>query len=131
MLHNSFTKVLIAGVLTLAGSTAFAQTTETPAALVVGVYPTKQVNKVCLTVEKQPNTLVFVQLIGPTGDELYHDHLPKKGDRFSQVFDMNQLKDGLYTLRIKQGKDVIVKSIQLQTSSPAPATQERFLTVGN
>ena len=44
---------------------------------------------------------------------------------------MNELKDGLYTLRIKQGKDVIVKSIQLQTSAPAPATQERFLTVGN
>lgn len=129
MSHNAFTKVLIAGVLTLAGSTAFAQITETPAALVVGVYPTKQVNKICLTVEKQPNTLVFVQLMGPTGNELYYGNLPKKGDRFSQVFDMNELNDGAYTLRVKQGKDVIVKLIQVHTTSPEPAAPARFVTL--
>ncbi|MBC7570669.1 MAG: hypothetical protein H7319_13160 [Spirosoma sp.] len=131
MLHNAFTKALIAGTLLSAGSATFAQTTETPAALIVGVYPTKQANKICLAVEKQPNKLVLVQLTGPMGDELYHDHLPKKGERFSQVFDMNELNDGTYTLRIKQGKDIIVKSIRLQTTAPDPSTPERFLTLGN
>lgn len=130
MLHKSSFKALLAGAFALAGSVAFAQTTKAPESLVVGVYPASQANKICLAIEKQPNTLVSVQLLGPTGDELYHDHLPKKGDRFSQVFDMNELKDGTYTLRVKQGKDVIVKLIQLHTAAPEPATPARFVTLG-
>ena len=130
MLHKSLFKSLLAGVFALAGSAVFAQTTTTPEPLIVGVYPTNQVNKIRLAVEKQPNTFVFVQLLGPTGEELYHDHLPQKGDRFSQVFDMNELEDGTYTLRIKQGKHIIVRLIQLQTAAPEPATSGRFLTLG-
>ncbi|WP_018619540.1 hypothetical protein [Spirosoma luteum] len=131
MLHHSFFKSLLAGAFALAGSATFAQTATPPDQIMVLVYPISQANKICLEVKKQPNAFVSVQLLTPTGEVLYQDHLPKKGDRFSQVFDMNQLKDGVYTLRIKQGKDVIVKSIQLQTSAPAPAIQERFLTLGN
>lgn len=131
MLTNSFFKGLLAGAFVLAGSATFAQTTETPNPLLVGLYQTKQVNKVCLSIEKQDNTFAFVQLLAPTGLELYRAQLPKKGVNFRQVFDMNELEDGTYILRIKQGKDVIVKSIHLQTTTPDPATPARFLTLGN
>ncbi|WP_460934862.1 hypothetical protein [Spirosoma humi] len=131
MSTNSFFKSLLAGALLLAGSATFAQTTETSRPLLVGVYQTKQVNKICLSVEKQPNTIAFVQLLAPTGEELYRAQLPKKGVSFRQVIDMNELEDGTYSLRIEQGKDVIIKSIHLQTATPDPAVSARFLTLGN
>ena len=131
MLTNTFTKSLLAGALLLAGSATFAQTTGTPDQLIVGVYPTKEANKICLAVEKQPNAFAFVQLLSPAGEELYRAQLPKKGAKFNQVFDMNELQDGTYTLRVRQGKDSIVKSVQLQTTTPEPTTPVRFLTLGN
>ena len=94
------------------------------------MYPAKQVNKIHLVIEKQPDAFVSVQMLAATGEELYHAHLPRKGDRFNQVFDMNQLIDGTYTLRIKQGKDIIVKQIQLQTATPEPVAPIRLVTLG-
>ena len=67
MLHKSSINALLTGALLVAGSVAFAQTTTDPTPLAVGVYPTKQAEKICLSVEKQPNTLAFVQLLAPTG----------------------------------------------------------------
>ncbi|MFD2936114.1 hypothetical protein [Spirosoma flavum] len=131
MSTNSFFKSLLAGALLLAGSATFAQTSETPDQLLVGVYPTRQVNKICLAVEKQPDTHAYVQLLASTGEELYRAQLPKKGTSFNQIFDMNELEDGTYTLRVEQGKNVIVKSIHLQTTTPDPAAPARFLTLGN
>ena len=131
MSHNSSIKSLLAGALLLTGSVAFAQTTPGPAPLTVGVYPTKQVDKFCLSVEKQPNTFAFVQLLAPGGEELYRATLPQKGDKFRQVFDMNELQDGTYTVRIKQGSSVIVKHVQLRTTAPELTQPTRSLTVGN
>ena len=121
--------LLVAGSLT--GSVAFAQSTTDPAPLVVGIYPTKQAEKICLSVEKQPNTLAFVQLLTPKGKELYSGTLPRKGTSFRQLFDLNELTDGLYRLRVTQGKTVIVKSIQLQTTAPEPNLPTRLLTLAN
>ena len=130
MLNKSNFKSLLAGALALAGSAAFAQTTPTPDHLAVGMYQVGQANKIRVFVKKQPNTLVSVQLLGTAGQQLYQGSLPKKGDKFTQIFDMNELKDGAYTLRIKQGKEVIDKLIQLQTAAPEPATPVRFVTLG-
>jgi len=130
MLNKTHFKSLLAGAFALAGSAAFAQTTPTPEQLTVEVYQAGQPNKIRLYVEKQPNALVFVQLLGPAGEQFYQGILPKKGDKFSQVFDMIELKDGAYTLRITQGKDVIVKPIQLQTAAPEPVAPVRFVTLG-
>lgn len=131
MLHPSPIKSLLAGALLLTASVSFAQTAPVLTPLVVGVYPTKQVEKFCLSIEKQPNMLAFVQLLAPTGEELYSAALPKKEARFHQVFDMNELQDGTYTLRIKQGGNVIVKSIQLRTNAPELTQPTRSLTLGN
>ena len=133
MSHTASFKSLLTNALfltaTLTGTIAFAQTTQSPAPLTVGVYPTKQVDKFCLAVEKQPNAFVFVQLMAPGGQELYRATLPQKGDKFRQIFDLNELQDGTYTLRIKQGGNVIVKSIQLR-KTPERIQPTRSLSVG-
>jgi|GEM_PF-1547826 len=135
MSNKSTLNALLTGAFLLAGSltssVAFAQTATDPAPLVVGVYPTKQADKICLSVEKQPNTLAFVQLLTPTGKELYSDTLPRKGTGFRQLFDLSELADGLYSLRVRQGETVIVKSIQLRTTAPAPKLLTRSLILGN
>ncbi|WP_373331511.1 hypothetical protein [Salmonirosea aquatica] len=79
MLNKTHFKSLLAGAFALAGSATFAQTTSAPDQLTVGVYQTGQPNKIRLSVEKQPNALVFVQLLGPGGKQLYQGALPKKG----------------------------------------------------
>lgn len=130
MLNRSNFKSLLAGAFALAGSAAFAQTTPTPDHLAVGMYQVGQANKIRLFVEKQTNTLVTVQLLGPAGQQLYQGSLPKKGDKFTQIFDMTELGDGVYSLRITQGKEVIVKPIQLHTAAPEPVAPVRVMTLG-
>ena len=135
MSHPSSVKGLLKGTLLvitlLTGSVSVAQTTADPAPLVVGIYPTKQVDKFCLAVEKQPNTVASVQLLTSRGEELYAASLPKKEARFHQIFNMNELQDGIYTLRIQQGSRVIIKSVQLHTTNPEPTQPIRSLTLGH
>ncbi len=131
MSHKSFFKALLMGALALTGSAVFAQTMPDPAPLVADIYLTRQVEKFCLSIGKQANTLAFVQLLAPGGEELYSASLPRKGTSFRQLFDLNELKDGTYTIRIQQGKSVIVKSIQLQTKAPEQTIPSRMLIVGN
>ena len=130
MLNKTNFKSLLVGAFALAGSATFAQTTPAPDPLNVVVYQAGQPNKIRLSVEKQPNALVFVQLLGPGGKQLYQGTLPKKGDKFSQIFDMKELGDGAYSLRITQGKEVIVKPIQLHTAAPEPVAPVRVMTLG-
>ena len=135
MSHTSPVNRLLTGALLVAtlltGSVALAQTTPGSTPLAVGVYPTKQVDKFCLAIEKQPNTMASIQLLAPTGEELYVARLPKKDARFHQIFNMNELQDGTYTIRIKQGSRVIVKSVQLRSTAPELSQPTRSLTVGN
>ncbi len=131
---STFTALFTGAILvaaSLTSSVAVAQTTAEPSTLVVGVYPTKQAEKICLSVEKKPNALAFVQLLTPTGGELYSGILPKKGSSFRQFFDLNELNDGVYRLRVTQGKTIIVKSINLQTTAPDPSLSTRSLTLEN
>ncbi|GAB3225112.1 hypothetical protein [Spirosoma arcticum] len=134
MSHTTSFKSLLTGVLllttSLSASVTLAQTTQDPTPLTVGVYPTRQVDKFCLAVEKQPNTVASVQLMTSGGNVLYAASLPKKEARFRQIFDMNELQDGTYTIRIEQGDSVIVKSVQLRTTAPEPSQPTRSLTVG-
>lgn len=135
MSHTSSFKDLLTGALLIAtlltGSVALAQTTPGAAPLAVGVYPTRQADKFCLAVEKQPNTVASVQLLTSSGQELYAASLPRNEARFHQIFDMNELQDGTYTIRIKQGSRVIVKSVQLRTTAPELSQPMRLLTMGN
>ena len=67
----------------------------------------------------------------PNGEELYKATLPQKGDKFRQIMDLHELKDGTYTLRIRQQGNVIVKSIQLRTNALEQTQPTRSLTVGS
>lgn len=130
MVRNSTISVFLTSLL-LTGSTAFAQTTPNATQFIVGVYPKAQVGKICVAVEKQPNTAVTVELLAPTGDNLYLAHPPKKLAKFHQVLDLTELPDGTYTVRVSQGESVIVKTLQLQTTVPEVTLPARHLTVGN
>ena len=131
MSHKSIVNTLLTGAFLLAGTATFAQNSKASAQLVAGIYLTKQEGKICLAVEKQPNTFAFVQLLTPTGEELYRATLPQKGDKFRQLLDLRELESGTYTIRIKQGGTVIVKSLQVQSTAPDTTATTRHLTLGN
>lgn len=130
MAHNPISNLLPTGAVVLTSLTAFAPLPQNPAPLVVGVYPTKQEGKIYLAVEKQASTFACVQLLDQAGEELYQAALPRKGTTFSQVFDLHELKDGMCTVRVRQGNTVIVKPIQARTTVPEPTGPVRYVTLG-
>lgn len=89
----------------------FSQTTPDTVLPAMTVYPSEQIRE-------QADQQAFVQLLSQSGEELYSAALPGKGAGSSQVFDMNDLKDGTYTIRISQGNRMVVRSIKLSTSAP-------------
>ena len=122
-------KYLVAATLLLGSSVTFAQES---AHLAAGVYQIKEADKFRLIVEKQSESFASVQLLTKDGAELYAGHISKKTIRFRQNFDVRNLEDGRYILRIKQGNDIILRSLQLGRNSPTKVSiSEPVLVVLN
>lgn len=128
---NNGTKTVLAGLLLLASSAAFAQQPQECAHLAAGVYQVKNSEKFCLNIEKLPETQASVQLLTESGIELYVGNLPRNSVRFSQKFDMTNLESGKYVLRVKQGKEVINKTIELDRVLPNRLLAERTVSFVN
>lgn len=128
---NSGTKTVFAGLFLLASSAAFAQQTQECTHLAAGVYQVRNTEKFCLTIEKLPKTQASVQLLTEGGIELYVGNLPRKSIRFSQKFDLTNLESGKYILRVRQGQEVISKSIELDRTLPNKLHAERTVSLVN
>lgn len=128
---NNGTKTVLAGLLLLASSAVFAQQSQECAHLAAGIYQVRNSEKFCLTIEKLPKTQASVQLLTESGIELYGGNLPRNSVRFSQKFDMTNLENGKYVLRVKQGKEVINKTIELDRVLPNRLLAERTVSFVN
>ncbi|TKT89350.1 hypothetical protein [Dyadobacter frigoris] len=131
MPKNIGIKTVVAGLLLLGGSVAFAQQFQDHNHLVVGVYQVRNVDKFCLLIEKGPKKLASVQLLTESGIELYGSALPKNSVKFSQKFDMTNLENGKYILRVRQGHQVISKSIELSRTLPNDLLSARTVSLVN
>ena len=124
-------KTMLAGILLFGSSAAFAQQSQQGPKLAVGLYQVQNGDKFRLTVEKLPEKLASVQLLTEAGLELYGGNLPRNSTKFSQKFDLTNLESGKYILLIRQGQEMISKSIQLDRVSPGEKLLERTVSLVN
>ncbi|MCF0056046.1 hypothetical protein [Dyadobacter sp. CY356] len=129
MSGNIGTKSLLAGLLLLGSSVSFAQKSQYNNHLAVGMYQVKNVDKFCLLIEKGSKKSASVQLLTEKGIELYGSNLPKNSAKFSQKFDITNLENGRYILRVKQGHQVINKSIELNRTLPKDLLSARTVSL--
>ncbi|WP_159476345.1 hypothetical protein [Dyadobacter sp. 3J3] len=126
---NIGVKTVFAGLFLLGSSGVFAQQSQECAHLAAGMYQVRNSDKFCLTIEKLPKTQATVELLTEGGVALYGSSLPRKSTKFSQKFDMTNLENGRYILRIRQGQEVISKFIELDRILPSQLSSEKRISL--
>jgi len=94
------------------------------------VYPSSDPLKLWMSVEKSETSEkpLRVDLVDKNNHVLHTTWIPKKGKTFRQLFDLSQMKDGFYSLRISDGQEVIEKSFQLKTPGIEERLPQRYLS---
>ena len=114
-----------AWVMALSVSVSLAGTVQhgeapTKKAFAAVMYPVSNACKVWLCLEKyQPDARIRVELINQQGQVLFEEGLPTKGGKrnaFRQQFDLSQVGDGTYTLRISSNAQT--EDLRFNVSTP-------------
>lgn len=87
----------------------------------VGLYHVINSLKVNVLVEKQEGKALDITLKNDRNEVIYSELIGKKAVKFSKKFDLVGLSDGNYRFEISNGKEVITKEINLETTAPIPA----------
>ena len=130
MLLNTIKTIAVVMLLS-AGSalTAVAQSTPVSDSFQMAFYPAKEPLKLWFVLVKPvTDTNTKVELINSQNQTLYVGGISRKDQRVSQLFDLSDVTDGTYKIRVTTGKEQIEKTFQVQTpvvNEPAP---QRLLT---
>ena len=81
-------------------------------------------------IEKAGNDLVTVKIIDQHGVVLYRDLVGKKQNKYGRTLNFSELGDGKYRVVVSNGKDEVVKELQLSTKA-LYEMPERVLVAGN
>lgn len=87
-----------------------------PTSFDASVYVTQQ-GKIRLAVEKLAPTVVYVQLLDERKNILFSQYVAKKDLKTALLFDVSDIRDGLYTLEIKSGEGSIIRQVSLTTET--------------
>lgn len=94
----------------------------------VGIYQTVNTLKLNLMIEKQVGNRLEITIKNDKGEILYTETIAKNDAKYHGKFDFSQLGDGQYSVEIANGKDKIIKNINLSTNTPEPETN-RFISM--
>ena len=108
--------------------TATAQSAGSAAPLEVAVYPAAAPLKLWLMLVKPTTTKTTkIELVDAQNRALCVIGLPRKEQRISQLFDLSEMTDGMYKIRVTTGTEVVEKSFRLQTPVLLEQTTKRSL----
>jgi hypothetical protein len=101
-----------------------------PGTLEMAVYPAKVPLKVWLVLVK-PTTAkaARIELVNGAKEALYVTTLSKKEQRINQLFDLSEVADGTYTIRVTTGTEVVEKTFTVQTPVVQEQMTKRLLTL--
>ncbi|WP_128545711.1 hypothetical protein [Larkinella soli] len=121
---------LLLGSLLMISAPSFAQATLETKPFAVATYPSADPLKLWMAIQKNDaESKLFVQLVDQENRVLYSEYLPKKMKIYRQRFDMAGLEDGIYTLRISNGSEMVEKSFRMKTPGIQERLPQRLLTV--
>lgn len=118
---KNFAMALVAGLFTyttvLANEPNDGRVTETKT-FDVGMYRVVNSMKVNLLIEKEIGNSLEISLKNSNGEIIYVESLGKKMEKFAKKFDLSNLENGKYTFEIANGKEKIVKEIDVTSNQP-------------
>ena len=119
---KNFAMALVAGMITLTTAMA-ADPIETSAVspFEVGMYRVVNSMKINLMIEKTEGVWVEIRLKNEKNEVIYTEVVNKRSKNFAKKFDLAGLEDGKYRFEITNGKETIVKEVNLGTRQPNPA----------
>ncbi|GAB4056065.1 T9SS type A sorting domain-containing protein [Spirosoma litoris] len=100
-----------------------------PGTLEMAVYPAKAPLKLWFVLVKLATTnAARIELVNQDNQALYMSTLSKKEQRVNQLFDLNEVADGTYTIRVTTGTETVEKTFTVQTPIVQEQVTKRSLT---
>jgi hypothetical protein len=127
---KTFVKTLALAALVAANSfNASANETKPEAkkTFTVSTYQSVKDGSLHVAVDKALGSKIRIVLTDETGNLLFSQNLTKTDNGQRWKFDLNELKDGTYRLRITDGNNSEVKNFQIKTEEVSKAS--RFVAV--
>jgi hypothetical protein len=87
----------------------------------VGMYRVANSMKVNVMIEKLKGNIVEINLKNDKNETIYTEFVGKKSVKFAKKFDLAGLSDGKYRFEISNGKEIIIKEVNVETHQPIPA----------
>jgi len=115
---KNFAMALVAGLFTF--STVLATELADGKSFDVGMYRVLNTMKINLTIAKSEGNWIEIRLKNDKNETIYVEVVNKKAKQFAKKFDLQGLEDGKYRFEISNGKEVVVKEVNLQTNLPNP-----------
>lgn len=117
---KNFALALVAGLFTFSAVSA----TELPEGKTfdVGMYRVVNTMKINVMIAKEQGNWIEIRLKDADNETIYVEVVNRKTTQFAKKFDLEGLEDGKYRFEITNGKETIVKEINLQTNAPTVAS---------
>lgn len=117
---KNFALALVAGLFTFSAVSA----TELPEGKTfdVGMYRVVNTMKINVMIAKEQGNWIEIRLKDADNETIYVEVVNRKTTQFAKKFDLEGLQDGKYRFEITNGKETIVKEINLQTNAPTVAS---------
>ncbi|AWV99498.1 hypothetical protein [Arcticibacterium luteifluviistationis] len=90
----------------------------------VGMYYDYNSGTIKTFIEKQKGDQLHVTFLNDEGEELSGSYLNKKMDSGRVYFDINSLPTGTYSIKVSNGREEIIKPVDI--SQPSPVTVVKF-----
>ncbi|MPR35344.1 hypothetical protein [Salmonirosea aquatica] len=81
----------------------------------IAMYKIKDSVKMRLLIEKDKDQKLSIVLFDKDGGVLHSETIYKGTEKYGRSFDFSKMKDGQYTIEVKNGKEVVGKTISLST----------------
>ncbi len=120
-------KASLTALLFCFGFTIRAQ--SVPEKVQMAVFPAREPLKFWLIIDKpETEKNARIELVNDSRQRLYIGILPKKKQQISQLFNLSEVNDGVYTLRIVTQSGTYEKSVTVKTPAPVPQQTQRTIT---
>lgn len=115
---KNFALALVAGLFSI--SSVFATELPEGKTFDVGMYRVMNTMKINVIIAKEQSNWVEIRLKNDKNETIYVEVVNRKTKQFAKKFNLEGLEDGTYRFEITNGKETVVKEVNVQTNSPKP-----------
>ncbi|GHB85718.1 hypothetical protein [Persicitalea jodogahamensis] len=83
----------------------------------IAMYQIKDSMKMRLLIEKAKDQKLSIVFLDQNGKTLHFEKVDKGTEKYGRNFNFSELKDGEYTIQVRNGKEMVGKTISLSTAN--------------